>query len=99
MLLPSRCKQVPGNTPSHRKGQHRGKNDKNKQPLEGVRLPLPSSTKAIIPIKVILKAFLKGYQHLKVNHSINFKDPLTGAHRNTIESTWNALKVVTLLLE
>jgi transposase-like protein len=32
------------------------------------------------------------YNHEKVNHSRNFKDPLTGAHTNTIEGTWSAVK-------
>jgi len=35
----------------------------------------------------------KGYNHLTVNHSVNFKDPETGAHSNTIESTWRHAKV------
>ena len=29
-----------------------------------------------------------GYWHLNVNHSKNFKDQETGAHRNTIEGSW-----------
>ncbi len=37
----------------------------------------------------------EGYQHLRVNHSISFKDPNTGAHSNSIESSWRALKAVT----
>ena len=29
-----------------------------------------------------------GYQHLTVNHSKNFKDPTTGACRNTCKKGW-----------
>ena len=32
------------------------------------------------------------FTHLTVNHSLYFVDPSTGAHTNTIESTWRALK-------
>ena len=34
----------------------------------------------------------EGFQHLTVNHSIEFKNEETGACTNTIESTWRALK-------
>ena len=35
----------------------------------------------------------QGFMHCTVNHAINFIDPDTRAHTNTIESTWRAVKV------
>jgi len=32
------------------------------------------------------------FQHMTVNHSINFVDPNTLAHTNTIESSWGKIK-------
>jgi hypothetical protein len=34
----------------------------------------------------------EGYVHLKVNHSVNFVDPDSGACSNGIESSWRAAK-------
>lgn len=34
----------------------------------------------------------EGYQHLIVNHSLNFVDPNTGAHTPGIENTWWGVK-------
>lgn len=34
----------------------------------------------------------EGFIHLSVNHKLFFKDPVTGVHTNTIESTWRHVK-------
>lgn len=40
----------------------------------------------ISPIKIFPSQL--GYEHLKVNHSKNFRDPKSGAHTNGMEGTW-----------
>lgn len=50
---------------------------------------------------VIYSDCWKGYKnvihsfidHLQVNHSKNFKDPITGTHTNTIEGNWAGIKM------
>ncbi|GBL60983.1 hypothetical protein AVEN_113652-1 [Araneus ventricosus] len=34
----------------------------------------------------------ESYQHLNVNHKLTFKDPETGAQKNSIEGIWSTLK-------
>jgi hypothetical protein len=34
-----------------------------------------------------------GLDHYTVNHSLHFKDPTSGVHTNTIEGSWNGLKM------
>ena len=34
----------------------------------------------------------EGYKHYAVNHKVTFKDPVTGAHTNTIEGSWSWIK-------
>jgi len=36
----------------------------------------------------------EGYMHFTVNHSIMFVDETTGAHTNTIKSTWKQAKAL-----
>ena len=50
---------------------------------------------------VIFSDCWRGYKHIlddfighfKVNHSQNFKDPITGTHTNTIEGNWAGIKM------
>ncbi|KCZ79422.1 hypothetical protein H312_03188 [Anncaliia algerae PRA339] len=37
-------------------------------------------------------ALLGPYNHYVVNHSVNYKDPITGVHTNNIEAFWNSAK-------
>ena len=61
---------------------------------------IPIIKKHVLPGTVIIsdcwKAYSRleddGYQHLTVNHSKEFVNKETGAHTNTIESTWRAVK-------
>jgi transposase-like protein len=59
-------------------------------------------SKHVRPGSIIYSDLWKGYnrlcedgtfEHMTVNHSKNFKNPITGVHTNTIEGTWNGLKM------
>lgn len=59
-------------------------------------------TQHVHPGSVIYTDMWKGYlniiyhndmKHYTVNHSKNFVDPITGVHTNTIEGTWNGIKI------
>lgn len=53
-----------------------------------------------MPVTLIITDFWKsydclvdeGFQHLKVNHSLNFVASEIGSHTNSIEGTWSAYK-------
>ena len=56
----------------------------------------------VAPGSIIYTDLWKGYSdiqreldmvHMTVNHSLYFRDPETGVHTNTIEGTWNGLKL------
>ena len=61
---------------------------------------IPIIKKHVLPGTIIIsdcwKAYSKleeeGFQHQTVNHSKEFINKETGAHTNTIESTWRAVK-------
>jgi hypothetical protein len=73
-----------------------------------VRLPdrtaatlIPILAARILPGSTVYSDLWKAYAclstktgliHDTVNHSLNFKDPVTGVHTNTIEATWSAFK-------
>ena len=66
----------------------------------GAETLLPIIKQHILPGTTIISDYWKaysclsneGYTHLRVNHKLNFKDPDTGAHSTSIESSWRAAK-------
>lgn len=70
--------------------------DRSQATLEGV------ISRHVLPGSIILTDLWKGYSglsqhfdytHQSVNHSLQFIDPETGTHTNTIEGTWSGVKV------
>lgn len=61
---------------------------------------IPLIQKYINPGSIIISDCWRAYdvlseydfEHLKVNHSVNFVDPQSGAHTNTVESLWRHVK-------
>lgn len=63
---------------------------------------LPLISRHVLPGSIIYTDLWRGYlgieeelglRHFTVNHSESFVNPITGVHTNTIEGTWNGLKI------
>jgi IS1 family transposase len=69
--------------------------NRNKETLQ--RLILENIKRGSIICSDMWRAYIGlndlGYVHNTVNHSFHFRDPDTGTHTNTIEGTWNGLKL------